>query len=55
LNKKFDSLKTVLKDTKPFSSFREAQNDLLLKELTLNDVPTFEPASTFTTTSGLQQ
>jgi hypothetical protein len=55
LNKKFDSLKTVLKRTKPLLSFREAQNDLLLEELMLDDVATSRSAFAFTTSSGPQQ
>jgi hypothetical protein len=55
LNKKFDSLKTVLKWTKPFLSFREARNDLLLEKLTLDAEATFGSAAAFTSSSGPQQ
>jgi hypothetical protein len=55
LNKKFDSLKMVLMWTKPFSSFCEVWNDLLLEELTLDDETTSGSASVFTTSNGPQQ
>jgi uncharacterized membrane protein YgcG len=48
-------LKTVLKRTKSFPSFREARNDLLLEELTLDAKTTSGSASAFTTSSGPQQ
>jgi hypothetical protein len=48
LNKKFDSLKTVLKRTKPFPSFCKAQNDLQLEELMLDAEATSGSASAFT-------
>jgi hypothetical protein len=55
LNKKFDSLRMVLKRTKPFPPFCKAWNDLLLEELTLDADATSRSASAFTTTSGPQQ
>jgi hypothetical protein len=48
LNKKFDSLKTVLKRSKPFPSFCKAQNDLQLEELMLDAEATSGSASAFT-------
>jgi uncharacterized membrane protein YgcG len=55
LNKKFDSMKTVMKWTKPLTSFREVWNDFLLEELTLDVEATSESTSAFTTSSGPQQ
>lgn len=53
LNKKFESLKTVLKRTKPFPSFRKVRNDLL-EELTLDTGATSGSTFAFTTSSGPQ-
>jgi uncharacterized membrane protein YgcG len=55
LNKKFDSLKTILQRTNSFSSFCEARNDLLLEELTLDAEATFGSTIAFTSSSGPQQ
>jgi hypothetical protein len=43
LNKKFESLKTVMKRTKPLPSFRKVRNDLLA-ELMLDTEATFRSA-----------
>jgi hypothetical protein len=36
LNKKYNHLNTFLKQAKPFPSFHDVRNDLLLKDLTLD-------------------
>ena len=55
LNKRYDHLKTFLKRAKPFPSFHDVRNDLLLEELTLDSEAASGPATALAASGGQQQ
>jgi hypothetical protein len=55
LNKKYDYVKTYLKRARPFPSFHDVCNDLLLKELTLDAESSLGSATALAASGGQQQ
>jgi hypothetical protein len=55
LNKKYDHVKTNLKQARPFPSFHDVRNDLLLEELTLAVESLLGSATALAAPGGQQQ